>query len=114
MTLFERIKKLSNDRSESLKSIATKLGFGENYFYSWKTKSPSAENLQKVADYFNVSTDYLLGRTDVPAEPENRPFDTLAAHAANRDHKVTDEEISKIEAYLDGLIDAYEKKNKGN
>ena len=32
-----------------------------------KNKKPNAERLQEIADYFNVSTDYLLGRTDNPA-----------------------------------------------
>lgn len=32
-----------------------------------KSKKPNAERLQEIADYFNVSTDYLLGRTDNPA-----------------------------------------------
>ena len=31
-----------------------------------KNKKPNAERLQEIADYFNVSTDYLLGRTDNP------------------------------------------------
>ena len=31
-----------------------------------KKGNPKADNLQKIADYFNVSTDYLLGRTDNP------------------------------------------------
>ena len=29
-------------------------------------QSPSSERLQKVAEYFDVSTDYLLGRSDIP------------------------------------------------
>lgn len=32
----------------------------------WDTQSPSSERLRKVADYFDVTTDYLLGRTDTP------------------------------------------------
>ena len=32
-----------------------------------KNKKPNAERLQEIADYFNVSTDYLLSRTDNPA-----------------------------------------------
>ena len=35
--------------------------------YGLKRNQPSAERLQQIADYFNVSTDYLLGRTDNPA-----------------------------------------------
>lgn len=64
MTTFEQIKKLSDERKISLKDLANKLGFGENYFYNMKNakSSPSSEVLLKVADYFHVSVDYLLGR----------------------------------------------------
>ena len=62
--LFERIKKLSEERGKSIQQVAIDLGFGENYFYRWKKQSPSSAYLDQVADYFNVSTDYLLGRTD--------------------------------------------------
>lgn len=62
--LFERIKKLSEERGKSIQQVAIDLGFGENYFYRWKKQSPSSAYLDQVADYFNVSTDYLLGRSD--------------------------------------------------
>lgn len=62
--LFERIKKLSEERGKSIQQVAIDLGFGENYFYRWKKQSPSSAYLDQVANYFNVSTDYLLGRTD--------------------------------------------------
>lgn len=72
MTLFERIKFLTKKQGKNLKSVALDLGFGENYLYTWKRQTPSAENLQKVADYFHVSTDYLLGRTDVKEVPTKK------------------------------------------
>lgn len=66
MTTFERIKELSAKRGKSVKEVAGELGFGENYFYSLNSgKSPTAEKLEKVADYFGVSVDYLLGRTEI-------------------------------------------------
>ncbi|MFD0710577.1 helix-turn-helix domain-containing protein [Paenibacillus sp. GCM10027626] len=64
--LFNRVKELSEKRGENMKVVAQKLGFSENAFYKWKTQSPKSETLEKVADYFNVSVDYLLGRTDDP------------------------------------------------
>lgn len=65
MTLFERIKLLSAERGTNLKDVALKLGYGENYFYSFNSgKKPSSEKLEAIADYFDVSVDYLLGRTD--------------------------------------------------
>lgn len=110
MTLFERVKELSEKRGKNLKQVATELGYGENYFYTIKKKTPGVDRVSELADYFNVSTDYLLGRTDDPNFVSKKPskFETLAAHAADRNHQVTDEELTKIEAYLDGLIDAHE------
>ena len=64
MTLFERIKSLASQRDKSMKEVALELGFSENLFYRWKTTEPKARDLQKVADYFDVSVDYLLGREE--------------------------------------------------
>jgi transcriptional regulator with XRE-family HTH domain len=65
MTVFERVKKLAKSHSKTIKQVTFDLGYSENYFYSLKSgKQPSAEKLQEIADYFNVSVDYLLGRTD--------------------------------------------------
>lgn len=81
MTIFERIKELSKKRNISVKELALQLGFSENLFYRWKTTNPKAEDLAKVADYFNVSVDYLLGRAE--AKPVNEPIDL--AEVANSD-----------------------------
>jgi transcriptional regulator with XRE-family HTH domain len=67
MTTFDRVKILADKQKISIVELEEKLGFGRNSLYSWKTKIPSGERLRKVADYFNVSTDYLLGRTDSPS-----------------------------------------------
>ncbi|HEM3171202.1 helix-turn-helix domain-containing protein [Streptococcus suis] len=63
---FEKIKELCKKQGISLNQLEDKLGFSQNYIYSMKKGNPKVENLQKIADYFNVSTDYLLGRTDNP------------------------------------------------
>lgn len=63
---FEKIKELCRKQGISLNQLEEKLGFSQNYIYSMKKGNPKVENLQKIADYFNVSTDYLLGRTDNP------------------------------------------------
>ena len=63
---LEKIKELAKSRGISLAKLEESLGYSTNYFYTLKTKTPNAERLQEIADYFNVSTDYLLGRTDNP------------------------------------------------
>ncbi|WP_176745364.1 helix-turn-helix domain-containing protein, partial [Enterococcus faecalis] len=66
MTLFERISYLAKKQGLSVFDLAEKLNLSRNSIYSWKKSSPKAETLEKVAEYFDVTTDYLLGRTENP------------------------------------------------
>lgn len=64
MTLRDRIKELARQKGMSLPVLEAELGFGNGTIVKWDKASPNSEKLAKVADYFNVSTDYLLGRTE--------------------------------------------------
>ena len=110
MELFDRLKFLADKQGKSINDVERDMGYSQNTLYRLKRTNPSAKKLTEIADYFNVSADYLLGRIDEPNPITKEPsrFDTLAAHAADRNHQITDEELTKIEAYLDGLIDAHE------
>ena len=63
---LEKIKELAQKQGISLQKVAEDLGYSINYLYTLKEKTPKSDRLQQIADYFNVSTDYLLGRTDNP------------------------------------------------
>lgn len=64
---FEKIKELAKKRGKSLGQVEEDLGYGRNTLYKIKNSTPNAERIAEIANYFNVSTDYLLGRTDNPA-----------------------------------------------
>ena len=64
---FEKIKELADKQGISLNKLEEKLGFSRNTIYNMKKSTPNVERVSMIADYFNVSTDYLLGRTDNPA-----------------------------------------------
>jgi len=64
MTVFHRLKKLCEEQKISINELEVKLKLGTNTLYSWKKQKPNSVNLEKIADYFDVSVDYLLGRTD--------------------------------------------------
>ncbi|MCY7099056.1 helix-turn-helix domain-containing protein [Streptococcus oralis] len=64
---FERIKELANKQGLSINALEEKLGYSRNTLYSLKKQKASTERMQEIADYLNVSLDYLLGRTDNPA-----------------------------------------------
>ncbi|MBW5783797.1 helix-turn-helix domain-containing protein, partial [Listeria monocytogenes] len=99
MTAFDRVKELCKKRGIAVSKLESDVGFGKNSIYSWKQNNPSSDKLQKVADYFNVSTDYLLGRTDNPYL-DDIPQEA-AAIAAHIDPEATEEDMKKILEYID-------------
>lgn len=109
---FERIKDLCSKQGISLNTLEEKLNFSTNYIYSMKRGNPKTENLEKIADYFNVSTDYLLGRTDNPAiakdgqEYTSDDLRQMAENAKTFDGKPLTE--SDIEA-IQNIIEIYLK-----
>ena len=64
MNLRDRIKELANQRKVSVAELERALGFGNGSISKWNKQSPSTEKLKQVADYFQVSLDYLVGRSD--------------------------------------------------
>ena len=77
---LEKIKELALKRGISLQKVAEDFGYSLNYLYTLKEKTPKSDRLQEIADYFNVSTDYLLGRTDNPVIAND---DTIAGYTSN-------------------------------
>ncbi|MCY7010335.1 helix-turn-helix domain-containing protein [Streptococcus vestibularis] len=109
-SLFDKIKELCRKQGISLNQLEEKLGYGRNSLYSLKNKKPSAERLQLIADYFGVSTDYLLGRTDNPriaTEADQGPddIDEIIANAMMFDGKpLTDDDKRAIRGIIAGYM----------
>lgn len=62
--LGQRLKKLREVHSLTQKSLAKTLGVGTSTVAMWETgdRHPDHEMLLKIADFFDVSVDSLLGR----------------------------------------------------
>ena len=67
----DRLKLLRTSHDCTKKQVSIFLNMSpEGYgYYENGTRSPSPETILKLADYFDVTTDYLLGRTDEPGPP---------------------------------------------
>ncbi|EHG9403407.1 helix-turn-helix domain-containing protein [Listeria monocytogenes] len=111
MTLLDRIKELCKKRSISVKMLEENLNFPSNTIYQWKKRTPGIDKLQKVADYFGVSLDYLLGRTTVMSISQNPALDTIAAHI---DPGASTEELEEIIAYIEEKRKEHSKKETIN
>ena len=109
---FEKIKELSKKRGLSLNQLEEKLGYSRNTLYSLKRQNVSTKRLQEIADYLEVSVDYLLGKSENPAIASNNQLDKTTLNVEDMANNVmlfggrelTDEKKkiiqSIIEAYL--------------
>jgi len=66
MSFGKRFKTLRLEKNLTQAELAKILSIGESTisFYESDKREPDYETLQKIADFFNVSVDYLLGRTN--------------------------------------------------
>ena len=65
--VVNRLKDLRIARQISQKDFAKRLGVSQQTVASWEVgrTEPANDALKNIADYFNVSTDYLLGRDNL-------------------------------------------------
>lgn len=66
VTFHQRLQQLADEKNKKYSEIAHSMPFARNSFYEWikRNNLPSLENLLILSEYFEVSPDYLLGRTD--------------------------------------------------
>lgn len=108
MSIYQRIKDLANEKKISIRELEKQLGFSNGAVNKWEIKAPS-DKLEAVADYFNVSTDYLLGRTKSPTKTlDDEINEALDASVGTDGKPITDND----RAIIKGMIEAYIK-NKG-
>lgn len=123
-----RLRKLRTSFKLNQEELGKKIGVGKTTIsqYESETRSPDTGTLQKIAEVFNVSTDYLLGRTDDP-NPSQPSAPEWATTKDKRDIKkileddlpvmfdgvpVEDEDKQRITDLITGFLWDAKKKNK--
>ena len=105
MSIYQRIKDLANEKKISIRELEKQLGFSNGAVNKWEIKAPS-DKLEAVADYFGVTTDYLLGRTKSPV----KTLDDEINEALDRSVGTSGEPITDNDrAIIKGMIEAYIK-----
>jgi transcriptional regulator with XRE-family HTH domain len=101
----ERLRTARDMRKLSQGDLAEKTGFQPSAISHFETegRSPSFDNLKRLADALNVTTDYLLGRTEHPTL-SGPALDKMARHAEH----FTDEDLRALE----NMAEALAKKNR--
>ncbi|WP_301388080.1 helix-turn-helix domain-containing protein [Enterococcus entomosocium] len=72
MNTYEIIKELAKEKKMSIRQLEMNFGYSNGYLAKWKNNTPNSDELSRIADFFNVSVDYLLGRETSSKETELR------------------------------------------
>lgn len=104
MNIGLKIRELRKERRISQAEFGKIIGVSQTTVTAWETgrAEPASSYVAKLADYFNVTTDYLLGReVKQPANnSRNEKADLVAAHI---DDDVSESEMKQITDFIDFL-----------
>lgn len=81
-----RLKQLRIENKITQKELATLLNVSQNAVFNWENekREPSMDTILKIANYFNVSTDYLIGldKHTIVSDKKGIPINVLGRVAA--------------------------------
>ena len=78
MSLVGRIKEVGRHKSLSLDDIGEQCGLGKKSLYKWDQNAPAVDKVKKVADFLQVSVDFLLtGENATPSALSERDQEIL-------------------------------------
>lgn len=105
MSIVNNVKALADAKGITLRELGIKLGIGENAVYKWDKSSPKVETIAKVAEFFNVSIDSLVGNfITIEEYKQNKPTDPYILLGEKAKEKGMPPEV------LEKLIEFYTKK----
>ena len=70
MDLKERIKELCKINGVSMNKVESDLNFGKGYISKLGESTPNASKIRQIADYFDVTVDYLISGKESSQEIE--------------------------------------------
>ena len=110
---LERVIDLIQSQGITKNKLLVDLNLNKSSFFDWERRNtiPGGEIVAKIADYFGVSTDYLLGRTDEKVQPpadDGERLDRNIITIAGRDESiheyvVSDEQKELVRQMLDNF-----------
>lgn len=109
-TLADRLKSLRKSNNLTQAELGRILGVGKTTISMYETgnSTPSDEIKFKISEYFNVSLDYLLGKTDVRNYTED-PDKTIALHSDTDYDDLPKEAKDEINNFIEYIKQKYKK-----
>lgn len=111
---IHRLKLLIEQKGITKNKMLTDLSLGKNSFINWESRGtiPNGETLSRIADYFGVTVDYLLGNAEKekPSEEGSGGEDVVVVNRSGKRfvHHLSPEQLD----ILSGMIEQMEKNNQ--
>ncbi|MGL9999658.1 MULTISPECIES: helix-turn-helix domain-containing protein [Enterococcus] len=116
MNAKDRIKQLAIQQKITIAELERKLNIANGTIGKWDKQNPSIEPLKKLADYFNVTTDYLLGRDTSKLQKADPEEEKIITMFRKNTAGMTEEEKREFNESMDKLMnfakDLFEKDRK--
>lgn len=92
-----RLRELRREKHLYQKDIANYLNISTSAYgyYEQGKRNPDSETIKKLADFYNVSTDYILGRTDIKEEYTGLSNDSNEEITPFKNYKTVEQKIRK-------------------
>lgn len=110
------LKKLRQDNNLTQDELAKKIDTSRSNIANYENDKnmPSVDILEKLSKLFNVSTDYLLGKSDI-RNPEEADLDKLQIGLSTKDYtNISDEQLKQIEDFAKFVLKDNKKKQEDN
>lgn len=109
--LTDRLALLRREKNLNKKDIATYLKIDQSTYgkYELGKREPDYDTLIVLANFFDVSVDYLLGRTDIR---KAHSYDIEAKHYHSLVRELPEEAVKQVEEYIELIKLKY--KSDGN
>ena len=109
MTKIPNLYRLMYENKITQKQLAESIGASQSNVSDWLNGKtlPSAEKLVAIADFFNVTVDYLLGRSDsrTPAAETAQPLtDDVRGGLTNHLNQLTESELVELDHFVGYLL----------
>lgn len=92
MGLYENVREAAKEKGYSINRLEKELGFARSYIGKFKTITPSIDKIQKIADFLDVTTDYLMSgdkTENILTSKDNRDIakdlDAIMAKLSNKE-----------------------------
>lgn len=104
MEFAERLKQLMEENSVSNYELAKKTETHPTTVANWLSGSvPQPRKLKAIADYFNVSIDYIQGKTDIKKDLGKTEVSDMDSLFLNGMHQLSPEDQLAVLAYIHSL-----------